>query len=293
MKVFKGLFLSIGAMKAGTSWLYEMLQDHPDLNTTPIKEVHYFWQKHGTFSLLSAEQRCGVAAYHLNGILRNRPPQDVRGLFAWFERYLSDPLDDAWFASLFPERATRKYCTEFSNMSAKLKPEAWTHIRAMAEQVRVVYSVRSPLPRMWSHARFHAQVVGKFDKLADWSAAEYERFLRESGCFQHGTYAETLQFLRSNFDAAEYLVIEYEKIKDDPLALLCGVEAFLDIGQQTYAPRDLKAVHNAARSLTIPRAFAQAALPPIERELEQLARQNFAVPGRWMEDLRAAQSLIR
>jgi hypothetical protein len=43
----------------------------------------------------------------------------------------------------------------------------------------------------------------------------------------------------------------------------------------------------------MPRAFAQAALVPIERELEALRRLNMAMPAKWMEDLRTAQTLAR
>jgi len=35
-------FLGIGAQKAGTTWLYENLKQHPDLYFPPMKEVH-FW----------------------------------------------------------------------------------------------------------------------------------------------------------------------------------------------------------------------------------------------------------
>jgi hypothetical protein len=293
MKLFQGLFLSIGAMKGGTSWLYEMLRAHPDLNTTPIKEVHYFWEKHGTFPMLSNQQRRDTAGHHLKAILHTHAQVDSRALFAWFERYLSAPVDDAWFASLFPERAQRKYCTEFSNMSAKMRPEAWAHIRSLTERLKIVYSIRSPVQRMWSHARFHAQVVGMFHKLAEWDAAAYEQFLRTSGCFQHGAYAEVLQFLDRNFDSDEYFVFDYEKISEDPLDLLRSIEAFLDIRPQTYRAQELGTIHNAASALTMPRAFAQAALAPIERELESLGRLNIVMPPSWMEDLRAAQALAR
>lgn len=37
-------FLGIGAQKAGTTWLYEMLRQHPDINFPLNKEVHY-WDK--------------------------------------------------------------------------------------------------------------------------------------------------------------------------------------------------------------------------------------------------------
>lgn len=37
----ENLFLSVGAMKAGTTWLYEQLKDHPEIYFTPRKEIHY------------------------------------------------------------------------------------------------------------------------------------------------------------------------------------------------------------------------------------------------------------
>lgn len=37
-------FLGIGAQKAGTTWLYEMLRQHPDISFPLNKEVHY-WNK--------------------------------------------------------------------------------------------------------------------------------------------------------------------------------------------------------------------------------------------------------
>src|SRR5215470_9868606 len=34
-------FLCIGLQKAGTGWLYDQLQFHPDFWMPPIKEIHY------------------------------------------------------------------------------------------------------------------------------------------------------------------------------------------------------------------------------------------------------------
>ena len=35
-------FLVIGAQKAGTTWLDDMLRQHPDVFTPPQKELHFF-----------------------------------------------------------------------------------------------------------------------------------------------------------------------------------------------------------------------------------------------------------
>ena len=38
-------FICIGAQKAGTSWLYYTLKEHPDIEFPGEKEVH-FWDMH-------------------------------------------------------------------------------------------------------------------------------------------------------------------------------------------------------------------------------------------------------
>jgi len=47
--MINNLFLSVGAMKAGTTWLYKQLQYHPEIYFTPEKEIHYFANKHLLF----------------------------------------------------------------------------------------------------------------------------------------------------------------------------------------------------------------------------------------------------
>src|SRR3954454_19765639 len=37
-------FLCVGAQKAGTSWLYQQLEPHPDFWMPPVKELHYLDQ---------------------------------------------------------------------------------------------------------------------------------------------------------------------------------------------------------------------------------------------------------
>ena len=36
-------FLIIGAPRAGTSWLWEMLKEHPDIDLPEVKEPFFFW----------------------------------------------------------------------------------------------------------------------------------------------------------------------------------------------------------------------------------------------------------
>ncbi len=47
-------FLGIGAQRAGTRWLYDQSQHHPDFWMPPIKELHYF----------DARARTGYRTFH-------------------------------------------------------------------------------------------------------------------------------------------------------------------------------------------------------------------------------------
>jgi len=43
-------FFGIGAMRAGTSWLSELLGTHPDCGMPPYKELHFFDVRYGKYS---------------------------------------------------------------------------------------------------------------------------------------------------------------------------------------------------------------------------------------------------
>ncbi len=40
--LIKNLFLGVGAMKSGTTWLYDVMSRHPEIYFSYEKEIHYF-----------------------------------------------------------------------------------------------------------------------------------------------------------------------------------------------------------------------------------------------------------
>ncbi|MDD2814218.1 MAG: sulfotransferase [Thiotrichaceae bacterium] len=59
-------FLGIGAQKAGTTWLYEMLAKHPQIAFPPMKEVH-FWNAQQHLGLQWYEQLFAGDASKIHG----------------------------------------------------------------------------------------------------------------------------------------------------------------------------------------------------------------------------------
>lgn len=104
-------FLIIGAMKAGTTSLYNYLRHHPQILMPTQKEIHFF----------------------------NRDENWNRGQ-AWYEGYFQDPN-----GALAVGEASPGY-TMFPH-----SPDVPTRIATLIPEARLVYLIRHPIERMRSH----------------------------------------------------------------------------------------------------------------------------------------------
>ncbi len=155
----RDLFLSVGAMKAGTTFIYNILRQHPAIYFTPEKELHYFANIYGLDNGLSSPI-CFSPANHslkllkrkkhnrlqgeilsadfrrlrLSSVLKGKfsklgDADELRQVVLWYtDRYMSDPIDEAWFSRVFADAGDR-YLADFSNYHALLDKNAWQDIR--------------------------------------------------------------------------------------------------------------------------------------------------------------------
>jgi hypothetical protein len=280
LAVIGNLLLSIGAMKAGTSWLYMQLRDHPQIDSLPLKEIHYFAQRHTDYKIIGFRDRLqrikeGIVA------LQADHPAEARASLGWFGAYLAEPTDDAWFASLYDDPLGTKWCAEFSNLNVLLPPAGWQHARNVARRIRIIYTLRNPLERLWSHTRFHLAFTGAFAQLAEWQEADFRGFLALPEIASHGRYAYVLDTLDQNFDRGDYHILMFEDIETIPDSVLAGIEAFLGISPGVYNQTSLVEHHNMGPQYAMPQAFAAAAKPMVEIELAALDARGFPIPLAW------------
>src|SRR3954453_13745340 len=80
-------FLCIGAHKAGSTWLYQQLDSHPDFWMPPVKELHYFDELSRIPSVASARARDERDRRFLESIkcLSERSHIDLEGYASLFE----------------------------------------------------------------------------------------------------------------------------------------------------------------------------------------------------------------
>jgi hypothetical protein len=273
--------MSIGAMKCGTTWLADMLGFHPEVETVPIKEIHYLWEHYGDFPALSFQQRVRNMAYYAQRPEKSQDPNALRAMVDWLPRYVADPVDDAWLAGLFPNRGSHRYCADFSNLHAVLPPAAWTHARSLSDNLRILFTMRDPIARLWSHTRFQAELMGLIGNISDWTKAEFLNFMLEHGVMLRGQYTDTLEMLQIEFSPLEYKILFFEDLTTNPLAFLRKIECFLGLSSAHYPEQELWQPRNVSTAIDAPPSFLAAAGPFIEREIQRLKERGFSVHEKW------------
>ena len=111
---FDNLFIGAGAMKAGTTWLYSVLDLHPEIFFSLEKEIHYFYARSVDRRVLRDEVRLdNVQKKYLQIDPANSHPEAVRKRLRWSAAYLDGPLDDDWYRGLFMFRRDETYMADF------------------------------------------------------------------------------------------------------------------------------------------------------------------------------------
>ncbi len=142
-------FLCIGAHKAGSTWLYQQLDSHPDFWMPPVKELHYLDQ-------LSRVQRAAGP--------RCRDERDRRFLERLQSLSAEPGIDLENYGRLFEPKA--------SLLSGDISPNYSTLGNKVIRQVvgyfpnlKVMFLARDPVERVWSHLSMevHYRQIEPFD----------------------------------------------------------------------------------------------------------------------------------
>jgi hypothetical protein len=247
-------FLGIGAQKAGTTWLYENFRLHPGIWMPPEKELHYFDEKvDRPRSLLSAMRSDAPWAERWRRQVRrqwrryraNRGEVDV----AWYRRYfLGHPSDD-WYRSLFrPEPG--QIAGEFTPDYAVLSESQVTRAAAMVPGARILFFMRNPIERAWSHAQMSLRKWGVTEDAATLAV----HFARPRS-LAHSDYLQTLRNWTAAFPSEQVYVGFLEDISFHPHELLASVYGFLGLDPGLSYRVVTRKIHQGS-SETIPTAFA-------------------------------------
>lgn len=190
-------FLGIGAMRSGTSWLRKHLNHHPDIWMAEPKEVHFF-DRH-------FEDRRWP-------LLRDDHEARLR------------------YGAYFADAPRKKGIVtgEFTPAYAVLPAERIAVIRRWRPDLRIIFIMRDPVERAWSHARKDfAQYWGQEPEAA--TLDDLRPFFDSPDVHRRGDYLSCLRAWLDHFPRERFLLSCMEEIITDPRGLLHAHYRFLGV----------------------------------------------------------------
>jgi hypothetical protein len=195
-KVGEPDFIGLGAPKAGTSWWYSLLKEHPQVveNRLGIKELHYF--------------------LHFN----------------------NDELDGSYFDTYKQAFASPRgaICGEWSTPYLN-HPFCIESIAKAAPNSKILVLLRNPIDRMISHLNHVLLNRAKKFNLDSEKQYIFKTYSIYPEAILHSLYSFGLSRLLRHFDRSQILILFYEKCQTKPVQEIGRTYDFLGIDSD-YIP---------------------------------------------------------
>lgn len=254
--------LCIGAQKAGTSWLAQMLGQHPQIWIPPFKEVQYF----NHLFIPGHQKWIGWHYRHKPQEIRDRHAKRGIPLPPELDAYLQGitqgrMFHNHWYKRVFAPAPAVAMPMDFTPEYSTLPDEGVDYVAKFLPKARIIYLIRHPVDRAVSQLRMNLQREKRTPAtLADWMAEIGNPVLHD-----RGDYAAYLPRWQARYP--DMLVLPFGQIARDPQGVMDRVEAYLGIGPWVYSHITDKVFANRNPLRPPPEAVAALA----ERMAPQLA----------------------
>ncbi len=203
-------FLCIGAHKAGSTWLYQQLDSHPDFWMPPVKELHYFDQ-------LSRVQRAAPP--------RCRDERDLRFLERLRGLSAESCIDLENYGRLFEPKAS--LCSgDISPNYSTLSNEVIRRVVGYFPNLKVIFLARDPVERVWSHLSMevHYRQIEPFDVT---NIDEVNRNLFRRGMLLRSYPSAVVARWKRFVHPEQFRVYFFDDLQSNPAELRCSILCFL------------------------------------------------------------------
>lgn len=231
--------MCIGAQKAGTSWLAQMLGQHPQIWIPPFKEVQYFNHR-----FIEGHQ------YWIRWHYKNKP-KEIRERHHKRDVPMPPELDvylnglttgkmfhNHWYKRVFAPAPAEAVPMDFTPEYSTLPEEGVEFVADFLPKVKIIYLVRHPVDRAISQLRMNLRRENRLpETIQDWLTEIENPVLSD-----RGDYAAYLPRWLKCYP--NMLVLPFGRIATEPSRLMEEVEEYLGIGPYIYANLNKKVFAN-------------------------------------------------
>ena len=209
--------LCIGAPKAGTTWLFDNLRNHPDIWTLPYKSVQYF-------SGLADKARKKKWRRQKNEIRRNI---NLHNLLWHLDYFVNPYINNFWYKRMFIPAGSRVSIDISPSYSTLTEQQIW-QVKNINPDVKVIFFLRNPVDRVWSHTKLNF-LSNKGLELSDISNNQLIDYFNSKGQEDRTDYIQIIDRWQSIIGETRFLLRFYDEIADRPFFLLEDICDFLNV----------------------------------------------------------------
>jgi hypothetical protein len=242
-------FVCIGAARAGTTWLWENLQRHPEFWVPPVKELHWFDTRNPPVQVAA-----NSGFRHRRGFRRYAPLLRHPSWFTarWLVRFYAGLDHGGDYCALF-ERQRAQHLGDITPAYAILDREVVRHVQAtVPSDCRILFTMRDPVDRLWSGLRMYCK--RRNIPMGTMSPERLDSLSRLPEHALRSDYVRTLENWSSFGDRLGLFF--YEDMCNEPAAFLRQVLAFLGADSTWQSPL-LHHVSNAGDASSPPPSLLQ------------------------------------
>ncbi|MEL7250859.1 MAG: sulfotransferase domain-containing protein [Bacteroidota bacterium] len=260
-------FIVAGFPKCGTTWLYDRLRELPDFGMPTGKELHFF-SRHQQYNL---KGETGATRQTLNLrklLLRNFGIGGVDFFLHYLKFWQSN---EQLYLRLFD--ALTGISGDVTPIYSMLPIESVKRLARLVPETKIVFIMRNPVDRAWSHFRMYLRNNGKrFDKLEE---EEMHWFFNRPLMRNRGGYREAIEKYQQCFPPENISIHFYDQLRQAPEAFLAEIVGFLGGRKETISEYcTLDAVSNASKQIAIPEQVEEYLRVLNQSELEW-TKENF------------------
>jgi hypothetical protein len=246
-------------MRCGSTWLYEVLKCHPDVQLADCKEIEFFFMR-----------------------------KMLRHDLDWYEAHFEPPNG----VEPKPLRG------EISPLYARLKAWQVNRIASLLPDARIILTLRHPIERVWSQALYEFGHRSHRD-LRRVRPAEFLRQVERPRSKLSSDYSRTIKIWSDAFGRGALHIGFFDQLRDDPETYVNSVLKHIGASTpwtlpETFRKKKVWATNTlVAHECEIPEVVQWYIA---DRLLESTERLNELLQGRvssWVEELRTIRGKTR
>ncbi|MDB5526298.1 MAG: hypothetical protein JWM58_4061 [Rhizobium sp.] len=240
-------FICIGAQKAGTTWLYEMLAQNPSIWLPPLKEVHFFDHMDSDDDVKN-KRRAHIEKIARRAAKGGRAKGSTGEGKADFLFSLTGDnlLTEEWYRSIFshPDSQAR-ISGEVTPAYLALEEDKLAYVKSLLPNTRFLLIVREPKARNLSQIKM-AAARSRNDDLTD---ADWKGFLRKLKINDRGNYARSIPLWQKFFGPEQLMILPFSLVRTDPAGMIATIEkhigatpfnGYKSLDEQVHKTKEIK-----------------------------------------------------